>query len=376
MKKFIVLFAVLAMVFAFTAQAMADVSLYGSARFLTYSVKVDKEQAPGATYDDTDTEWTMAKLGRFGAKFTGGDVTGLWEIDARNTTTSKSNDTSTLGSIRIRHLFGSWNFGSGQLLIGQTWPLTDMLQSGLAYKESGLEWWGGMGTVNGRHTQLRLTFGDLAVAFLTPQMRAASAGIWGSTDTDVTLPKIEVRYDLKLEPVKLAFVGGWQKYEEVNATDQTKDITSWVVAGQAKTNFGAAYVNLVLHYSQNEGDYGLGASSIIDDAYMKSGGTTDIEDVTTWGAALVVGFKVSDMVTLEAGYGKLKAEGDNYTGAGLDLEDDAQAYYLQCNLTMAPGVHIKPEIAVFDKEDRTVGTTTTEEGKTTVVGVFWQIDFK
>jgi predicted porin len=41
MKKLIVILAVIAMVGAFTATAMADVELYGSARFRTYYTDTD-----------------------------------------------------------------------------------------------------------------------------------------------------------------------------------------------------------------------------------------------------------------------------------------------------------------------------------------------
>ena len=43
MKKLIVLLAAIAMVGAFTASAIADVELYGSARFRTYYVDKAKE---------------------------------------------------------------------------------------------------------------------------------------------------------------------------------------------------------------------------------------------------------------------------------------------------------------------------------------------
>ena len=392
MKKFIVLFAVLVVVFAFSAQAMAEVSLYGSARFQTYVINSDKEVHSGTSgvtsghssigpnptgvYDDTDTRWRMDNLARWGAKFSAGDVGGLWEMDARDNTAASGQDTSSLGNLRIRHLYGTWNFGAGQLLIGQTWPVIDSLQSNLQYTDSGMQWYGGLGYLNARVSQLRLTFGNLMIGFITPQMPANIWATGAGTDQDVTLPKLELKYSLPLDPVTLNFMGGWQKYEEVNATDQSKDITSWVAAAQAKAKFGAAYVNFIINYAQNGGNYGIGASSVVDDAYMKSGGTTDIEDITTWGACLVAGFKVSDTVTLEAGYGKLKSDGDDFGAAGTSLKDEAQAYYANATVTMAPGVYIIPEFAIFDYEDIEMGATTTDQGKVTVIGVFWKIDFK
>ena len=65
MKKFIVLFAAFAMVFVFAPAATADVEVYGSARFRTYSADVDPNVA--GTSSDRDTEWRIGHLTRFGA---------------------------------------------------------------------------------------------------------------------------------------------------------------------------------------------------------------------------------------------------------------------------------------------------------------------
>jgi len=384
MKKFIVLAAVLAMVFAFSAQAMADVSLYGSARFMTYSANSDSDfKSNTLGYDDRDTQWTIGTLTRWGAKFSSGDVGGLWELDARqnsgtawnrNASGGNGNGTSTLGDIRVRHMYGTWNFGSGQLLIGQTWPLTNFFTSHLNYTASGLQFYGGYGAVNARTPQIRLTFGNFAVGFLSPY--TGSGTITGyTTDTDTTLPKIELRYDLPLDMVKLHFAGGWQKYTVVNATDQDQDVTAWTLGVEAQFNFGAAYVNANVHYDQNPGNYDLGprASLTYSTAYLTGG---NVEDITGYGGAIAVGFKASDMVTIEAGYGKLNYSGDM---AGGDREDENQAYYAQVKLTMAPGVYIVPEFAVFDMEDSNAGgagTLDTQEGKKTVFGIWWCINFK
>jgi hypothetical protein len=393
MKKFIVLFAALALVVAFTVPASADVSLWGSARFMTYSKTIDSEQLATAGYtdDDTDTQWSLGTLSRFGAKFTGGDVGGMWEMDARQNVSGirgnsgyvgGASDATTLGDVRMRHLFGTWNFGSGELLIGQTWPLANFFVSHLNYYTNGEQFWGGVGYLNARVSQIRLTFGDFKVAFLSPNVDQgtgpASVGLFGSTEVDTTLPKIELLYTLKLEPVKLDFVGGYQTYEvaTVGAGAKSYDITSWVVGAAAYMNFGAAYVNVALHYAQNPGNYNLGdvVGLTYDAAYA---GTSDIEDMTGYGGVIAVGFKVSDMVTLEAGYSKLDYSGD-FPGGGGDIEDAAQSYYLQAKFTMAPGVYIVPEIAVFDKEDRNPGggAADVEEGQSTVFGVWWCINFK
>jgi len=377
MKKFIVLFAVLAMVFAFTPAAMADVSLYGSARMFTYSVDQDSKWT--GSFDDRDTTWTLGKLGRFGAKFKSGDVGGLFEVDARqasdNPNTAYNTDTSTLGDMRIRHLYGYWNFGGGTLRVGQTWPLTELAVCALAYTAGGLQGWGGTGMGDARIPQVQLQFGNLQLAFLSPSVAAATSGVWGQSDTDISLPKIEVGYKLKLDNMTWDFVGGYQTYEEVNATDQGKDVTSYILTTRGKMNFGALYVGLNLYMSQNGTNYGLARGGIQDSAILNSAGT-DIEDSESYGGVLAVGYKVSDMVYVEGGYGMLQSEAD-WTTLTAKHEDTASAFYAACKLTMAPGVYIQPEFAIFDKDDKdTEGVNTDDEGKQTVLGVWWCINFK
>jgi len=387
MKKFIVLAAALAMVFAFSVPAMADVSLYGSARMMTYSTTIDNT---GAAFDDTDTEFKLGTLTRMGAKFTAGDVTGLWEMDAR---AGSHNASSHLGDMRIRHAFGEWNFGSGKLLVGQTWPVVNFFISHLNYTAAGMMFDGGVGTVYARAAQIRFTFGDFKIGLLAPSLQTAN--LWGITyanpaaakptatdngERDVTFPKIELRYDLKLDTMKFAVAAGYQTYEDVNSTtDYGVDIDSYVLGVAGWFNFGPAYLNVGLHYAQNPGNYDLGDRYRLtySAAYFNPAGT-DVNDMTGWGGLAVLGYKVSDMVTLEAGYGMLDYSGDNGTTVGgPDREDTNQSYYIQAKITLAPGVYMVPEIMVFDKDEyKTDAGATVEEATQTTFGIWWCINFK
>jgi len=387
MKKFIVLFAVLAMVFAFAPSAMADVSLYGSARMMTYSHKVDN---PGTSFDTTTTQFQLGTLTRFGAKFTSGDISGVWEMDARaNSTTNVSH----LGDLRIRHAFGEWNFGSGKLLVGKTWPLCNFFVSHLNQTGAGMMFDGGMGAVYARFAQIRLTFGNFKVAFLAPY--TGSGNLFASSDTyayasatgeshtaagrrDVTFPKIELRYDLKLDSMKFAIAGGYQTFEDVVATsDKGYDVDSYTVGAAGWFDFGPAYLNLGVHYAQNPGNYDLGDRYRMTYSVAAYDATQDtVLDMTGWGGVLALGYKVSDMITLEGGYGMLDYSGDKGS-ATHEKEDTNKSYYLQCKITLAPGVYVVPEFMVFDKDEyKTNAGVTTEEAKETIFGVWWCINFK
>lgn len=364
MKKFIVLFAAFAMVFAFAPVATADVDLYGSARMWTYRVNVDNV-APA--FDDEDTVWRMGPFSRFGANFKSGDITGKMEFDARDQDTLDG--ASTLGDMRIRHLYGEWDFGGGKLLVGHTWPLSDWAVTSLQYTGGGLQSYGSVGMGFARTSQIRLTFGNLKIGFLAPRITdGAPTGSLYGVNTDTTLPKIEVRYGFKFDPVSIDLVGGWQSYDIVNAADQEKDITSYVGAVRVKMNFGAAYVNLGANLAQNGGQYGM-SNAVLDNAMFQNG---EVKDNESYGYCAAVGFKLSDMATLEAGYGKNESEDDRTTTD----EDEAQAYYLLAKIQLAPGVMMYPEVGVLDGEDVTTAGVKADQAKTTFFGIVWKIDFK
>jgi len=377
MKKLIVILAVIAMVGAFTATAMADVSLYGSARFRTYYASVDSG-TPGVDSDD-DVEWRMGHLTRFGANFKADKITGKFEMDARaggaGATGNIESDSgaSRLGNMRLRHLWGQWDFGAGKLMIGQNYPLYDAPVSGINYYSGGLQKFGGIGYDVARTSQIRLTFGDFRVAFLPPDTSKESGSGTSATfeEINTTFPKIELRYDMKMDAFALNFIGGYQTYEveDKNASKRTEDITSYVLGARAKANFGPAYAGLSLTYRQNGNNYGAWTVSTKESAVFQA---NDLKDATAFGVVAALGFKVNDMFTIEGSYSMLNSEQDTTA----DNEDDVIAYGIIGKFTMAPGVYIIPEFIFQDNKDVVNNGVTTEQGDATIFGVFWRIDFK
>jgi len=375
MKKLIIILAALAMVAGFTASAMAEATLYGSARFNTYSVDTDKEFS-SSLFDTRNTQWKMGNLSRFGAIFKGDTVGGRFEMDARlggagvSAPDTNTDGASGLGNMRLRLLYGTWNFGSGTLLIGQNYPLYNFAISSIAFTTGGLQQWGGVAYANPRVSQIRFTFGDFKVAFLTPKDSAslADAAPYNYT-VETKLPKIEVEYDLKLDPVAFQLVGGWQSYDALAENEDSKSVTSWVIAGAGKVHFGPAYVNLALSYRVNGTNYGVWTA--VNEQAQFDG--NDFQDVKTFGGAVALGYKVNDMITLEASAGYLKAEPDNMGSA----EDTARSYGLLAQIHLAPGVMIQPEFVVLDKDKvKNAAGEEFDQGKQTAIGVWWKIDFK
>ena len=390
MKKFIVLLAAFAMVFGFTAKAMADASLYGSARFVTFWHDQDEEWANQADLDDDeDLEWQMGKLSRFGVNFKQGDITGKFEVDARagsiltgtNLNYEDDSGSSYHGNIRLRHLWGAWNFGSGELCIGHRHSLYTYYVSSFGNNAgAGMAHFSGSNLRYFRASQIRLTFGNLKIAFLTPDtsykpLNYISGAEEAVLDADTTLPRIEVAYTMKLEPVTLDFMAGYQTFEVTNAATGTEeDLDSYVGLVKATVNFGPLYMKGLLRYGQNAGNYGIWTRCEERAAWHND----DIEDVDAWGFGLGIGYKVSDMITLEAAISGTDAENDDLPGKP---EDDMTAYGILCKITPAPGVTIQPEIMLVDDGDtdyayRQQTTGGDDEGEELRIGVFWKIDFK
>jgi hypothetical protein len=373
MKKLIVILAVIAMVGAFTATAIADVSLYGSARFRTYYADVDSGVA-GAD-SDKDLEWRMGHLTRFGANFKGDRINGKFEMDARagqsGVTGNIESDSgaSRLGNMRLRQLWGQYDFGAGKLMIGQNYPLFDAPVSGINYYSGGLQKLGGIGYNVARTSQIRFTFGDFRAAFLTPD--TSKGGLGTLQEVNTSFPKLELRYDMKLDAVALNFIGGYQTYEAENlTTKQSESIASWVLGARGKANFGPMYVGLSLNYRQNGNNYGVWTVSTKEGAVQDVDG--QFKDATGWGIVAALGYKINDMFTLEGSYGSINGEQDTIQ----NNEDDRLAWGLIAKITMAPGVYIVPELVFQDNKDAITNGITTEQGDATIFGVFWRIDFK
>jgi len=371
MKKFIIFVAAFAMVGAAVATAMADVDLYGSARFRTYYNDADPGEGNGFT--DGDLEWRMGHLTRFGANFKSDKITGKFEIDARAGSGASTGNiesdsgASGLGNLRLRLLWGEYDFGSWQFMVGQNYPLYDAPVSGINYYSGGLQQFGGIGITMARTSQMRFTINNLRIAFLPTDTHAGGVGAYTS-DVDVMLPKIEARYDLKGDWGQLDFIGGFQTYKAVDVADSDVTINSWVAGVRGKFDFGPAYLGAALTYRQNGGNYG--AWTAINENAQFDG--TDVQDTTAWGGVLALGYKINDSNTIEANY--------SYVASEYDLpgtyEDKTQAIALLYKYTVAPGFYIIPEFIFQDNMETTTAGVDSDNGDNTIVGVFWRIDFK
>ncbi len=348
MKKLIIMVASLALVagFAMTAAA-ADWNFYGSSRVATFYGNVE-----GIDSNTQDTDFFDLNLqgnARIGANVKVSDeLSGRFEYGT---------------AVNLRLLYGTWNFGSGALTVGQTYSPLNMFTSGQVFgADAGLLNVGGV--YSGREPLLQLAFGGFKVALV----ELNHADNVASTYDENTMPAIEARYRYARDNWNVEIGGGYQTYESQNSiTGVDVDIDSYVVALAGGYNFGALYVKANVYTGTNGGN--LIALNTSGTGWAGGGlaglnaAGNDVDDNDMMGYVLVVGGKINDMFSVEAGYSYAEEELDS------DLDaDEVSAYYLNTTITFAPGVFVVPEIGMIDGD---------EDGDTEVTyfGAKWQINF-
>lgn len=341
MKKLFIIFAILCL----AAPAMAaDWNFYGSARMKTFRVDVDPD-IPG-TDSDEDTEWAQQGNSRIGATVKFNDeIGGKFEM----------ND-----SFGKRMLYGTYAFGSSELLLGQTYtPVSSQFYSNSVYADDGDLLGVGQFYV-GRVPMIQWSIAGFKLALVQPNTVAYA----GYDDEDVDLPKIELGYKFKSDMFFVEVSGGYQTYTLDGGTDDV-DIDSYVGELGGGMTIGPVFFNLAVHMGQNLGNYGAyNPVELADEATLAAGGDTN--DVDSMGYMAVVGLNLSEMFTFELGYGHAEAEVDNSNNTG-----EADQYYANCTINIAPGFFIVPEVGMITYSE----DVATEEPETFYWGAKWQINF-
>jgi len=359
MKKLLVICFAALLVVAFTVPAMAatkSVTFYGNVRMWTGILKNSKEVT--GTYADKDTQWDMDIYNsRFGAKFKAGDISANVEL-------------RPWSASYYRQFWAAWNFGSGTILIGHAW--SPLFLAGVVGNTSDRggnagsygDMWGSL-----RQPMIKLTvpfsMGTFVLALEKPNV---SSNIVGGTDQDTSLPRIETRVAFKLGPANVNVFYGYNKYNDVDTTDKAYGISSYIYGARGNLSVGPASLAVVAWKGQNTANYGL-----VGNALSYAGATfqnSEVVDATVDGYFTELGYKVNDMLTLQAGYGYTKA--DRY----LQEEDTQSMIYARAPIQVAKGFTISPEIGKYDNKESISSTgTKTDKGETTYYGVYWRINF-
>jgi hypothetical protein len=205
----------------------------------------------------------------------------------------------------------------------------------------------------------------------------------------VDIPKIEANYVYRTDTFFVEGFAGYQTYtvdavdDPATAANDPKewDVDSYVVGIGGGMNFGPGYFKAGVHMGENLGNYGAsgfinpynGGFAVTGDVgtgTINYAGAAHVDDQLIDSEALgylaVLGFKIDDMFTVEAGYGYQEYEFD--VSGSPDV--NAQQYYLNCSITIAPGFFVVPEIGKVEYE-----AFDDDYGDFIYFGAKWQINF-
>gem|GEM_PF-220110 len=209
--------------------------------------------------------------------------------------------------------------------------------------------------------------------------------------TETKIPSIQAKYKFDFNMGHVALAAGYQSFDVM---DGGKDYTveSYLAGIGGRLNVGKAYFKGNFWGGQNTGNMadvltngnlvstwanyssgdtngsGMGyarwsdgkLNGVAGAAYPEKG----ITDVDVYAGLIVAGYEVRKGLYFEAGYGYTCTEFDEPGST----KDDAETFYLQSTIFLAPGVFLTPEIGMLDaKQDG--------ESELFYAGVKWQINF-
>ena len=358
-KLFIILSAImLAIAFAVPASAV-DWDFYGSVRMQTFSEDQDKNvpaEYGGIGFDDRDSRWGLNTVSRIGATVQDGDIGGRFEYG--------HNDTGS--AVTLRRLYGTWNFGPGELLVGKEYTPLHFVTNQVYDNDYGLRGFGGFFTFR---PMIQVKIDGFKLALISPNNGTPTG--FTQADYDNTFCKVEASYTLAMDTFSVRAFGGWNAFEVVNAIDNEYDVTCYIYGVAGIVNVGPVTLKAMGWAGQNVGFYGLTNAPEADCTPDYDATADDIKDNDGYGGIASVGVKFNDVIGVELGAGYITFEDDV---AGMD-NDEALAVYLQAPITLAQGVTVVPEIGRYDYKDDGTATATKDQGDETYFGAKWQIAF-
>ncbi|NLG34764.1 MAG: hypothetical protein GX548_05370 [Lentisphaerae bacterium] len=337
------------------AAAPVDWDFYASARVFTFVE--DKDTADGKTFadgEDSDLNYEMGLLttSRLGARVKVDDnVSGLMEISLAES------------GVNLRHLVGYWDFGPGKLSIGQTrTPVGRQDSLRTRNDDLGLTAFGE--PYLGRRPLLQLEMYGVKLAVVKPH---SITNIYTSTNTtsevDNPMPRVEVSWTKKAGISTWDLFGGFHTYT-ISSPEEDFDVQSGMIGGGLMLKPDPVYIRAIGYYARNARQFGqylspqpasFGSAKISED--------DEVIDNDVLAGALFGGYKFSDRVKAEIGYGYIQSKDD---ASGADTEK-WQCYYAQATVTLYKGFTVTPEVGVMEDIET--------NQRVTYAGAKWQANF-
>ena len=393
---------------ALAVPALAETTFYGSARVGTWydTTKIHSPLGtPNSTTSSTDFDMRNQVTSRLGVVTNTDKLGGKVEIGVGGQTSfvnGKAGDVNQDGvqvgmggntAVYIRHIYGTYKFDAGTLLIGQTFQPYFFASEQVANDDNGNANDGTGGTYDGRQPQIKFTTnagfyglimrpsGISAATNLTAAANGVNANA-ANVNRAIYLPKISLGWDGKISGIAL---GAGVVGQSVRATTPGANLNQQIVSvmgyvhGKAKFGPFDAYTNLAA--GKNLGDMGIGEGAGQSLATIPSGvgisgaqiGTNFIEDAFTWSALLGAGYTITPMFKANLGAGYANTQASRLaSGLSPKKHDDKLQAFVNFPITIAKGVFVVPEVTYRDLLFAADGT---RRQKDYIYGAKWEFDF-
>jgi hypothetical protein len=358
MKKQLVILSAVAAVTAFAVPAMAETTLYGSARMATFYNFADAKTT-AATGKTAGIDEHLQANSRFGANFDNGAVGGKVEFGT---------------GVNTRLLYGTYNFGAGKLTVGQDYNSYYTFTAQVHGDDNVMNGYGSLW--DGRLAQLRVNLNNgLYFAAITPNGNVSGTPASGSLTSNtggivnnaeansnikIYLPKLNVGYTGKAGNISYnaGLVG--QTFKNVAINEQVNALLGYV---NGKASFGATTLMANLSYAQNAGNMGF--------AGRQSYSTASKKNAQGFEGYVQLTQKLSDSLSANAGLGYVTDKTD--TGvAATNHADNKMLLFVNAPITLAKNVYITPEFSYYDEMKSAANT---DQAKSYALGAQFRIDF-
>jgi hypothetical protein len=376
-----------------SAAPIDDWNISGTTQFQTFRYKADDDRKNNLAYWGVNdpykyTQWDLnTYTSNLNFSATSGDVTGCVEIRPKTDS-------------YLRLFYAKWNFGVGDLTIGQAWTPLNMFYS----NQVGQDWasmigYGAMWEL--RKPLIQVKIDGLKLALVKPNTPKLYSRAWDGAkyvgvtgDTHANMPKAESSYTLGLGPIVLDLYGGYNQYQltldNAYQKKETLKIKAWVYGAGVTANLGPLKASASGYKARNGGVMGIGEDTNLATYSMPDiTATNDLINCDSMGLLAVVSYVVIPQITLEAGWGQLTSKMDersrNYAlDDGWYQKQKVMAYYIQAKIMFAKNVYITPEFAVIDYGDEAqdpkylaywASPKEPKGGKEYYYGAQWEIKF-
>jgi hypothetical protein len=338
-KLFVLAFMVIFSASAFAAQfdtPAGKLDVYTSIRgFANFTSTTDVD----GTRDDAQLKMALQGNSRLGAKINNDKLGAHVEFGGLG-------DEGTDGStIKLRLAYGTYKLDNGATFkLGQFAGSSQGSYNRVGNSDGALDGFGNLAQV--RRVGIGYSQSGLTLNLISLSQDSSKYAPTGDTRFKSLLPKVEAAY--KIQDITLygafAMFEAESKSEGAGVEEYDYDATAYHVGVYYAPKFGDVTLKVNAFYSNNAFLYDQvrNGTSRYKAVFDTKG---EIEDITTYGGAFAVNYKIDSNKALEVGVGYQFSESDAWKLANnKDYDDTNLAVYAQLPITIVKGFRITPEI--------------------------------